>query len=325
MFKFYRSVLAAGVVALGLAACGDNVTVSPPPPSSGGGVTSVVVTPANFSIGVGQTEQLAVSVVADSGVATTVNWTTGNQLVATVSNTGVVTGVGLGSTSIIATSTANSARSSAAQVTVTNAASFAIVPNTLQLAPGQSSPVIATAVLLAGQTASPIVWSSLTPSIATVASGCTTAAGTSTCAITGVSQGSAVITAATTVGGQNLTATVAVTIGAGASVSIANVTAGATAGVVPGCSGVVGQATILTNTNCEIEVNLNFSAGVQRIDSVTVWFEQGTTIKKLARQAFGGTVPAAGPLSLSGQHRQLHEERRQRAPRRSTSGMVRPR
>ena len=44
MFKFYRSVLAAGVVALGLAACGDTVTVQPPPPQSGGGVTSVTVT-----------------------------------------------------------------------------------------------------------------------------------------------------------------------------------------------------------------------------------------------------------------------------------------
>jgi len=298
MFKFYRSVLAAGVVALGLAACGDNVTVQPPPPPSGGGVTSVTVTPANITIGVGQTEQLALNVVADSGVAKTVNWTTGNAAVATVSATGVVTGVGLGSTSIIATSTANSSISGAVQVTVSNAATFSITPNTLSLAPGQSSNVVATAVLQAGQTASPIVWSSLTPSVATVANGCTTTAGSSTCAITGVSQGSAVITAATTVGGQNLTATLAVTIGAGASISIASVTEGATAGVVPGCSGVVGAPVILTNTNCEIEVNLNFSAGVQRIDSVTVWFQQGSTIKKLARQAFGGTVPAAGPLSL---------------------------
>ncbi|MGH7524117.1 MAG: Ig-like domain-containing protein, partial [Gemmatimonadales bacterium] len=257
MFKFYRSVLAAGVVALGLAACGDNVTVSSPPPPSGGGVSQVTVTPPSVTIGVGQTEQLAVSVVADSGVATTVNWTTGNSAVATVSATGVVTGVGLGSTSIIATSTANSARSSAAQVTVTNAATFAIVPNVLNLAPGQSSNVVATVALQAGQTAATIVWTSLTPSIATVASGCTTTNGSSTCAITGVTQGSAVITASTTVGGQNLTTTVSVNVGAGASVSIASVTEGATAGVVNGCSGVVGAPVILTNTNCQIDVNLN--------------------------------------------------------------------
>lgn len=298
MFKFYRSVLAAGVVALGLAACGDNVTVTPPPPPSGGGVSSVVVTPPSVTIGVGQTEQLAVSVVADSGVDTGVNWTTGNAAVATVSATGVVTGIGLGSTSIIATSKANSARSSAAQVTVTNAATFAITPNTLSLAPGQSSNVSATVALQAGQTASPVVWTSLTPSIATVATGCTTASGTSVCAITGVSQGSAVITASTTVGGQNLTQTVSVTVGQGASISINSVTAGATAGVVPGCAGVVGAPVILTNTNCQIDVNLNFAPGIQRIDSVTVWFQQGSTIKKLARQFYGGTVPAGGNVTL---------------------------
>ena len=142
MFKFYRSVLAAGVVALGLAACGDNVTVQPPPPPSGGGVTSVTVTPANITIGVGQTEQLALNVVADSGVAKTVNWTTGNAARCHRFSTGVVTGVGLGSTSIIATSTANPSISGAVQVTVSNAATFSITPNTLNLAPGQSSNVI---------------------------------------------------------------------------------------------------------------------------------------------------------------------------------------
>ena len=90
MFKFYRSVLAAGVVALGLAACGDNVTVQPPPPPSGGGVTSVTVTPANITIGVGQTEQLALSVVADSGVVDDGQLDDrAMRLIATVSATGV--------------------------------------------------------------------------------------------------------------------------------------------------------------------------------------------------------------------------------------------
>ncbi|MGH7524286.1 MAG: hypothetical protein ACREK8_08275, partial [Gemmatimonadales bacterium] len=123
--------------------------------------------------------------------------------------------------------------------------------------------------------------------------------GSSTCAITGVTQGSAVITASTTVGGQTLTQTVSVTIGQGASISIASVTSGATAGVVgTGCAGVVGAPVILTNTNCQIDVNLNFSPGIQRIDSITVWFQQGTAIKKLARQFYGGTVPAGGVVTL---------------------------
>jgi hypothetical protein len=302
MFKFYRSVLAAGVVALGLAACGDNVTVSPPPPPSGG-VSLVTVTPPSITIGVGQTEQLAVSVVADSGISTAVDWTTGNALVATVSSSGVVTGVGLGSTSIIATSHINPARSAAAQVTVSNAATFSITPNTLPLAPGQSSSVSATAVLQAGQTASAIVWTSLTPSVATVASGCTTTAGTSTCAITGVSQGSAVITASTTVGGQNLTATVAVTVGQGASISIQSVTEGATAGdtLAPGavCAGVVNAPVILTNVNCQIDVTLNLDAGIQPLDKLVITIVQGSHTKVAAQQIYNGTIPSTGPVTLS--------------------------
>jgi hypothetical protein len=292
MFKFYRSVLAAGVVALGLAACGDNVTVQPPPPPGSGGVTSVTVTPANITIGVGQTEQLALNVVADSGADKTVNWTTGNAAVATVSDAGVVTGVGLGSTSIIATSRANSSISGAAQVTVSNAATFAITPNTLNLAPGQSSNVVATAVLQAGQTASPIVWSSLTPSVATVASGCTTAAGSSTCAITGVSQGSAVITAATTVGGQNLTTTLAVTVGQGASISIQSVTASAGQ---PGA----GLPVILTNVTGQIDVNMNLNAGTQPLDSLNVSIKSGAGFKRVAQQLYGGSIPSTGPVTLS--------------------------
>ncbi|MGH7594402.1 MAG: Ig-like domain-containing protein, partial [Gemmatimonadales bacterium] len=299
MFKFYRSALAAGVVALGLAACGDNVTVQPPPPPSGGGVTAVNVTPANATVGVGQTIQLAASVIADSGVSTALNWTSSNAAIATVSASGLVTGVGLGTTTVIATSVASPSHSSAAQVTVTNAATFSISPTTMQLAPGQSSSATATVALQAGQTATAIVWTSLTPAIATVSSSCTTTAGTSVCPITGVSQGSAVITATTTVAGQTFSQTLSVSVGAGASLSINSVTAGATADEFSGCIGTVGAPVILTDVNCQIDVNLNFSPGIQRIDSITVWFQQGTTIKRLARQFYGATIPSGGIVTLS--------------------------
>lgn len=299
MFKFYRSVLAAGVVALGLAACGDNAVVAPPPPPPpSAGVTSVTLTPANASVGIGQSIQIAASVVADSGVATTLNWTTSNALIATVSATGLVTGVGLGTTTIIATSTANPARSAAVGITVTSSSVFNISPATMSLAPGQSSSATATISLSAGQTATAIVWTSLAPSIATVSGSCTTTAGTSVCPITGVSQGSAVISASTTVAGQTFTQTVAVTVGAGASISLSSVTAGATAGL-PGCPGVVGAPVILTNVACQIDVNLNLSAGVQPLDSLVVSVKQGAAFKTAAKQIYGNTIPSSGLVTLS--------------------------
>ena len=72
MFKLYRSVLAAGAVALGLAACGDNVTVTNPPTPTPL-VHSVTVVPASQTVTVGQAGVTFVaSVVADSGKASTV-------------------------------------------------------------------------------------------------------------------------------------------------------------------------------------------------------------------------------------------------------------
>ena len=303
MLKFYRSVLAAGVVTLGLAACGDNVTVAPPPPPPTAGVTSVTVTPANASVGIGQTIQLAASVVADSGVSTGLDWTTSNALIATVSSTGLVTGAGLGTTTVIATSQANHARSAAVSITVTSSSVFNISPANMSLAPGQTSNATATISLSAGQSASDIVWTSLSPTIATVSGTCSTSAGTSVCPVTGVAQGSAVIQATTTVAGQTFVQTISVSVGAGASLSIQSVTEGATAGdtLTPGitCAGVVNAPVILTNVNCQIDVNLNFSPGIQRIDSITVWFQQGAVTRKLARQFYGATVPAGGLVTLS--------------------------
>jgi hypothetical protein len=306
MFKFYRSVLAAGVVALGLAACGDDVTVTNPPPPPAGGVTSVTVTPANASVGIGQQIQLAASVVADSGVSTDLNWTSSSDLIATVSGTGLVTGVGLGTTTIVATSVANSARSFAVQITVTSSATFTIAPSTMTLAPGQSSSATASLNLQAGQTApaTAIVWASLSSAIATVPASCnsntatTGSTASSVCAITGVSQGTAVITATATIAGQSFTQTINVTVGSGASISLQGVTQGASfAG--SNCPGVVGAPVVLTNVACQIEVGLNLNAGTQALDSLVIFIKQGAITRSAAKQVYGNTIPSTGPVNLS--------------------------
>jgi uncharacterized protein YjdB len=78
------------------------VTPLPPPP-----VASVTVTPATASIVVGQTRQLTATLRDAGGNVLTgraISWTTSASGVATVSNTGLVTAVAVGSATITATS-----------------------------------------------------------------------------------------------------------------------------------------------------------------------------------------------------------------------------
>lgn len=130
MHKVSRSLLLAGVVAFGTltAACGDKVTVTSIAPFVG--VQSVTVTPANATIPAGTTIQLSASVLADASTAKTVTWTTSSAAVASVDQTGKVTGGSTGGTAtIIATSTADAAKSGAAAIVVTPPA--VVTPPTL--------------------------------------------------------------------------------------------------------------------------------------------------------------------------------------------------
>jgi len=103
----------------GLTACGDKVTVPPATPVDST-IHSVTVSPQNASVAVGQTTQLAVTVEAGTGATVrTVTWSTSDATIATVDQTGKVTGVKGGATTIIAKSTANASVSGAASVTVT--------------------------------------------------------------------------------------------------------------------------------------------------------------------------------------------------------------
>ncbi len=120
MHKVSRTLLLAGVLAFGTltAACGDKVTVAPLPTGSTG-ITSITVTPSAASVQVGGVIQLAVSVVSDAATAKTVTWSSSNSAVATVDQTGKVTGVAAGSATILATSTVDASKAAASAITVT--------------------------------------------------------------------------------------------------------------------------------------------------------------------------------------------------------------
>jgi hypothetical protein len=130
MQKLSRSLIALGGLAL-LAACGDDVSITPPPEQPPATIAKVDVVPAQLTIKVGEKVILTASVTVNPGSgspATTVTWESANTAIATVSASGEVTGVAPGTTSIRAISTADPTKIGAAAITV-----GAIAPATVSI------------------------------------------------------------------------------------------------------------------------------------------------------------------------------------------------
>src|SRR3972149_367676 len=123
MSKLYRSLLWSGLVGAGVAACGDDVTITPPPdpvPT----VHSVSVGPTGVTIPVSTTLQMIASVNADAGLATTVTWSvnTTNAAIASINATGLLTaGAQGGVVAVQACSTVNTSVCGNATVTISTA------------------------------------------------------------------------------------------------------------------------------------------------------------------------------------------------------------
>jgi hypothetical protein len=123
MLKNYRKFLTAGVLAFGLAACGDDVTITepapPPPPPETPNIVSFSVAPTNATIAVGQTVQASYNLQTKAGVAGTVAFASGNAGVASVDPaTGLITAVSNGTALISATATAGG-QTATAQIGIT--------------------------------------------------------------------------------------------------------------------------------------------------------------------------------------------------------------
>src|SRR5438309_3109899 len=144
------------------------VTVTPVP------VASVAVAPATASIRVAQTVQLTATPKDSAGgtlAGRTVTGRSSDTTVATVSPSGLVTGMAPGSASITATS---EGKSSTAGITVTPipVASVAVAPATASLTVGQTAQLTATPKDSAGTalTGRTVTWASSNTSMATVSS-----------------------------------------------------------------------------------------------------------------------------------------------------------
>lgn len=167
-------------------------------------VASVTVQPTSTTIAAGQTTTLTATTKDASGTVLTgqtVTWTTSDANVATVSASGVVTGIGAGTATITATS---GGKTGTATVTVTPAAvgSVTVQPSSASVTVGQSTTLTATVKDVNGNVVTRTVsWSSSNTSVATV-----TQAGV----VTGVASGTATITA--TADGVSGTASVSVSL-----------------------------------------------------------------------------------------------------------------
>src|SRR6188474_2591616 len=128
MHSVPRKLTLGLILAAGVAACGDDVSIVQPPPDTAV-VRSVVVSPSSATITAGSTFQFGASVDADAGLANTVTWTASGGTGITVDANGLASAsaTASGTASICAASTANTAVRGCAQLAVTPAAAAAFV------------------------------------------------------------------------------------------------------------------------------------------------------------------------------------------------------
>lgn len=110
------ALFTAITLTLGLASCGGGDSVGP---GNGNAVASVTITPDGLTLPVGGTASLSAEVRDTAGApmaSTGVDWTSQSNAVATVSNSGTVTGVAVGLTQVIA---ADGGKADTVGVTVT--------------------------------------------------------------------------------------------------------------------------------------------------------------------------------------------------------------
>ncbi|MBK8248727.1 MAG: Ig-like domain-containing protein [Gemmatimonadetes bacterium] len=191
-------------------------------------VATMTLTPATQTIAISQPLTLSAALFSATGaplspVGRTITWTTSASSVATVTNSGVVTGVSAGTAVITATSEGVIAT---ATITVSPVAvaSVTLAPNNVSLNQGATQSITATARDASNNvlTGRPVTWTSSNPSVATVNS---TTSATNT--ITAVAAGSVTISAV--VGGVTGVATVSVS-----QVPIATITVTGTTSLVEG-------------------------------------------------------------------------------------------
>jgi len=177
-------------------------------------VTAIALNKATTTIAIGSSETLSINYTpTDANTGKAVNWTSSNQSVATVDNTGKVTGIAAGTATITAISTTDNTITASCTVTVQAipVTGVTMAPTTANVQVNGTTTLTAT-VQPTNATNKTVNWSTSDANIATV---------NNNGVVTGVAAGSATITA--TADG-NKTAICTVTVTAGPPVPSTNLT-----------------------------------------------------------------------------------------------------
>lgn len=164
--------------------------------------TSISLSAASNSISIGATTQLTVDYTPSDTNVKNVTYTSSSESIATVSNTGLVTGVAQGSATITATAqTAEGTTTATTSITVTPIAvtSVSLSSNSETIKVGKTVTLTPT-ISPSNATNKNVTWTSSNTSVATVSEG----------TVTGVSAGTATITVTTVSGSKTATCTVVV-------------------------------------------------------------------------------------------------------------------
>src|SRR6266853_328242 len=239
-------------------------------------VASVTVSPATASLTVGQTAQLTATPKDANGnplTGRTITWSSSDNTIATVSGSGLVTGVGPGGPVTITATSEGQSGTAAVNVTLAPVASVTVAPSTANIAITGTVQLTATPKDANGNplTGRAISWSSSSTSVATVSS---------SGLVTAKVAGSATITA--TSEGQSGTSAITVTPAPVASVTVAPASA----------SVAVGATLQLTAT--PKDANGNPLTG-----RVVTWQSSNNTIAGVNGSGLVSGVAAGGPVTIT--------------------------
>jgi len=253
-------------------------------------VKSIAIAPLNASLTDGATQQFTATATYSDGssanVTATVSWTSANPSVATISSTGLATGVGTGSTSLSASLTGVTATDplavAAAPKTVK---SIAVTPLNPSITAGATQQFTATATYSDNSTAnitSTATWTSAKPSIATV-----NAAGLAT----GVSAGSTTVSAA--LSGVTGTGTLAVTPKTVKSIAVTPANASIAVGAMQQFTA---TATYSDNSTADVTSTSTWTAANTSVATITsdglaTGVTPGTTTITAALSGVSGNAP----------------------------------
>lgn len=140
-------------------------------------VTAITITPSPASVNIGQTVQLTATISPEGATNKELTWTSNNPQIATISSSGVLTGVSSGSTTILVTNTPSGV---SATVTVTvpepiPVTQVTVNPTTLTLTTAGATSTIVATIAPTNATNKSVTWLSSNEAVATVNNGVVTA------------------------------------------------------------------------------------------------------------------------------------------------------